>query len=129
MNDAITTLQLSLTSSWWINSITLVTKTGENVFKAEKEGVVYALKTPKYFNPENRERINTDYRREGAILGKINHEGLVKVVSVESHNQFPYMVMEFLDGSRLTDTLTLGAAPADKAKNRMKKIVFCISLA
>ena len=81
------------------------------VFLAEKDGGQYAVKILKQSSDE---KLVKRFLREGEIVTRINHEGIVKIFEYGFDNTqaFPYIVMEYIDGPPLIeviqrDTLTL----------------------
>jgi len=70
------------------------------------------------YQREELETVRKRFRREGSLLGKINHPGIPRLYDEGSHEGTPYLVMQYIDGTPLNDflmryrPLTLGPAVA-----------------
>lgn len=81
------------------------------VYHVQRRGVDYALKILQHPAMDG-ERIAAAFRREAALLARVNHPGVPKVYDVGCVDGRPYLVLEFLQGRSLTDVLA--AAPLDE---------------
>jgi len=88
------------------------------VYLAQKKGRVYAVKELKteFSSPEEK-RIFTDvFNREAALLFSINHPGISRYYRRFKHNDRLYIVMEYIKGISLEDTLKGSEKPLDEKK-------------
>lgn len=72
------------------------------VFLVESEGKQLALKHLKASDEDTIKR----FRKESSTLARLDHDGLVKIYDVGEYKSAPYMVMEYLQGSALSDLLS-----------------------
>ena len=70
------------------------------VYRAQRDGVDYAVKIPKVDELDNDER-RLAFVREAAIVAQVKHEVLPQVFEVGEADGCPYLVMEFMDGAVL----------------------------
>lgn len=76
------------------------------------------LRVDTQYHPEELAIVRKRFRREGSLLGKIDHPGIPRLYDDGSHEGTPYLVMQFIDGTPLNDflsryrPLTLGPAVA-----------------
>ena len=60
-------------------------------------------------NPRTMER----FRREGAVLRELDHEGIVRIVAIEADAEPPYLVMELIEGTSLARLLERARSSPD----------------
>jgi len=72
-----------------------------HVYLVEKDGKQYALKSLKTSDQSAVIR----FRSETSTLARLNHPSLVKIFDVGEENNFPYLVMEYLEGDSLAGKL------------------------
>lgn len=70
------------------------------VLKVERDGRILALKLL-HVELEGQPRALERFRREGGALGRLRHDGVVRVVDSGLHGARPYLVMELVDGESL----------------------------
>jgi serine/threonine-protein kinase len=83
------------------------------VYRAEKDGQVYAVKVlRKRFRDEAKEL--EQFLREGRMGLKLRHPHIVSIVDVIPDIRSPFLVMEFVEGQTLRELVKLrGKLPAD----------------
>ncbi|GIE95180.1 hypothetical protein Ari01nite_26450 [Paractinoplanes rishiriensis] len=77
------------------------------VYQIRRGGTDYALKMLRGLSRDN-ETAAISFRREAALLARVNHPGVPRVFDVGSADGRPYLVMEFVDGQPLAQRLTTG---------------------
>lgn len=92
------------------------------VYRAEKEGKVYAVKVlRKRFRDEVKEL--EQFLREGRMGLKLRHPNIVSIYDVVPDKRHPFLVMEFVEGQTLRDLVKRrGGLPADLALQLMYEI-------
>lgn len=55
------------------------------------------------------------FRREAALLARLDHPGIVRLYDFGQRDEFAYFVMEFVDGEDLAQRLTAGAMSPNEA--------------
>jgi len=78
------------------------------VFLIEKQNGYFAIKILKANSNESlNDRIVQRFLREGEIVSKLEHKGIVKVYEYGfgPNNTVPYIIMEFVDGNPLSDLI------------------------
>jgi serine/threonine protein kinase len=82
------------------------------VYRIRRYGVDYALKVLRQLGPDNGEA-SIAFRREAALLARLNHPGVPAVFDVGSVGGRPYLVMEFVNGQSLEARLQAGPLDED----------------
>jgi serine/threonine-protein kinase len=92
------------------------------VYRAEKEGKVYAVKVlRKRFRDEVKEM--EQFLREGRMGLKLRHPNIVSILEVVPDVRTPFLVMEFVEGQTLRELVRVrGRLPADLALRLMYEI-------
>ncbi len=92
------------------------------VYRAEKEGEVYAVKVlRKRFRDEVKEL--EQFLREGRMGLKLRHPHIVSIVDVVPDVRNPFLVMEFVEGQTLRELVRVrGSLPADLALRLMYEV-------
>ena len=92
------------------------------VYRAEKDGEVYAVKVlRKRFRDEMQEL--EQFLREGRMGLKLRHPNIVSIIDVVADKRNPFLVMEFVEGQTLRELVKIrGKLPADLALNLMNGI-------
>jgi len=92
------------------------------VFRAEKEGQVFAVKVlRKRFRDEMKEL--EQFLREGQVGLKLRHPNIVSIIDVVPDKRNPFLVMEFVEGQTLRELVRIrGKLPADLALKLMLDI-------
>lgn len=92
------------------------------VYRAEKDGEVYAVKVlRKRFRDEVQEL--EQFLREGRMGLKLRHPNIVSIIDVVADKRNPFLVMEFVEGQTLRELVKIrGKLPADLALNLMNGI-------
>jgi hypothetical protein len=82
------------------------------VYRASRDGAVYAVKVLKVSSEDARAR----FAREARLLAELGEaEGFVPLVDVGESPEGPYLVMPFVEGGSLRDRLRKGPLAADEA--------------
>ncbi len=99
------------------------------VYRAEKDGQVYAVKVlRKRFRDEVKEL--EQFLREGSMGLKLRHPNIVSIFDVVPDKRNPFLVMEFVEGQTLRDLVKRrGGLPADLALQLMYEIASGLSYA
>src|SRR5690349_13042100 len=79
------------------------------VFRGLREGRPYAIKLMRPDQKQNDVDAALRFRREAAVIARLNHPGLVKVVEVGESQGQPFLVMELVEGESLEARLRRGA--------------------
>ena len=75
---------------------------------------------------QDKEKITDRFTQEGLL--KLDHPNIVKVLVVGTHNNTPYIVMDYIEGSDLEEVIKRnGRLPVDKALNIFKQILSALS--
>lgn len=92
------------------------------VYRAEKDGEVYAVKVlRKRFRDEVKEL--EQFLREGSMGLKLRHPNIVSIYDVIPDKRNPFLVMEFVEGQTLRDLVKRrGGLPAELALQLMYEI-------
>ena len=92
------------------------------VYRAEKDGEVYAVKVlRKRFRDEIREL--EQFLREGRMGLKLRHPNIVSITDVVPDTHNPFLVMEFVEGQTLRELVRIrGKLPPDLALRLMYEI-------
>lgn len=92
------------------------------VYRAEKDGQVYAVKVlRKRFRDEMREL--EQFLREGRMGLKLRHPNIVQITDVVPDVHNPFLVMEFVEGQTLRELVKIrGRLPADLSLRLMSEI-------
>lgn len=92
------------------------------VYRAEKDGKVYAVKVlRKRFRDELKER--EQFLREGSMGLKLRHPNIVSILDVVPDVRNPFLVMEFVEGQTLRELVRIrGKLPADLSLRLMYEI-------
>lgn len=92
------------------------------VYRAEKDGEVYAVKVlRKRFRDEVKEL--EQFLREGRMGLKLRHPNIVSIFDVVPDTRNPFLVMEFVEGQTLRELVRVrGKLPADLALRLMYEI-------
>src|SRR4051794_294272 len=83
------------------------------VYRVRKQGRDYALKLL-IADEDHSGRMLTALRREAALLACVAHPLLPRIFDIGRIDAGPYLVMEYVDGLRLSETLRAG--PLDEAR-------------
>jgi serine/threonine protein kinase len=77
------------------------------VYKVRRtqDGAEYALKLLETSGPAGDGRSAAGFRREAALLACLDHPALARVHEVGESRGQPYLVMDYVDGRRLTEVL------------------------
>src|SRR5262245_13650993 len=81
------------------------------VLRASRDGQAYAIKVMKQEGAKRALEGTIRFRREAAVLARLNHPALVRVVEVGEVQDRPYLVMELLEGQDLASLLKQGVLP------------------
>jgi serine/threonine protein kinase len=73
-----------------------------------RDGAEYALKLLESSGPAGDGRSAAGFRREAALLACLDHPALARVHEVGESRGQPYLVMDYVDGRRLTEVLDAG---------------------
>ena len=79
------------------------------VFRGLREGRPYAIKLMKPDQKQNDVDAALRFRREAAVIARLDHPDLVKVVEVGESQGRPFLVMELVEGESLENRLRRGA--------------------
>src|SRR6185436_2008619 len=79
------------------------------VFRGLREGRPYAIKLMKPDDKQDDVDAALRFRREAAVIARLDHPGLVKVVEVGESQGRPFLVMELVEGESLEQRLKRGA--------------------
>jgi serine/threonine-protein kinase len=92
------------------------------VYRAEKDGVVYAVKVlRKRFRDEAKEM--EQFLREGRMGLKLRHPNIVTILDVIPDIRTPFLVMEFVEGQTLRELVRIrGKLPPDLSLRLMFEI-------
>ncbi|MEM6688955.1 MAG: serine/threonine-protein kinase [Planctomycetota bacterium] len=92
------------------------------VYRAEKDGKVYAVKVlRKRFRDEMKEL--EQFLREGSMGLKLRHPNIVEITDVVPDKRNPFLVMEFVEGQTLRELVRIrGKLPADLSLKLMHDI-------
>ena len=92
------------------------------VYRAEKEGKVYAVKVlRKRFRDEVKEL--EQFLREGKMGLRLRHPNIVSIIDVVPDTRNPFLVMEFVEGQTLRELVRVrGRLPADLSLRLMYEI-------
>lgn len=92
------------------------------VYRAEKDGKVYAVKVlRKRFRDEIQEL--EQFLREGRMGLKLRHPNIVSIIDVVADKRNPFLVMEFVEGQTLRELVKIrGKLPSDLSLNLMNGI-------
>lgn len=74
------------------------------VYRVRREGTEYALKVL-HRRQDGRDPRASGFRREAALLARVDHRGVPRVYDVGEVGGRPYLIMELLDGAPLADLL------------------------
>src|SRR5262245_8603497 len=80
------------------------------VYRVRRHGGDYTLKVLANADPE---QALADVRREAALLGSVGHPLLPRIHEVGRTTAGPYLILEYIDGRPLSQTLRRG--PLDQA--------------
>src|ERR1044072_7070915 len=71
------------------------------------------------------------FYQEAEALGRINHDGVVKMIETDKDNEttLPFIVMEFADGPTLTRVINRELMDAKKCAGLVKQIAFALTAA
>jgi diguanylate cyclase (GGDEF)-like protein len=83
------------------------------VYRVRRDGVDYALKALHRQADDPAGRSLSAFRREAALLARLDHPGVPKVFDVGQADGRPFLVMELLDGGSLADLLERGTLPEE----------------
>lgn len=72
------------------------------VYKARSGGRLFALKVLLHSSPDFLAR----FKQEAAIIGQINHPHIVRLHSFPADAPWPYIVVDFVEGSTLTEFMS-----------------------
>jgi diguanylate cyclase (GGDEF)-like protein len=78
------------------------------VYRVARDSSEFALKVLRPGGPDDASRV-VAFCREAALLACVNHPGLARVYEVGVADGRPYLVMDVVEGQRLTDVLISGA--------------------
>ena len=92
------------------------------VYRAEKDGEVYAVKVlRKRFRDEVKEL--EQFLREGRMGLKLRHPNIVSIIDVIPDVRNPFLVMEFVEGQTLRELVKIrGKLPADLSLRLMHEV-------
>ena len=88
---------------------------GTAVYRIRRDGVDYALKVLQRSSLGEESGL-TRFRREAALLARVNHPGVPKVFDVGTGGGQVYMVQEFIDGQVLSRRLEAGRLSPDEVR-------------
>ena len=71
---------------------------GGSVYKAKKDGRIFALKVPKILSPTDLRRL----KREVAALSSVHNPNVAKIVEADVEGERPFIAMEFIEGDNLS---------------------------
>ncbi|HKT03633.1 MAG TPA: serine/threonine-protein kinase, partial [Rugosimonospora sp.] len=77
------------------------------VYRIRRDGVEYALKVLRRFGPAD-EAVLVEFRREAALLARLNHPGVPKVYDAGLAGGHPCLVLELIAGQPLSERLAAG---------------------
>ncbi|TQS40150.1 diguanylate cyclase [Cryptosporangium phraense] len=77
-------------------------------YRVRRGDGVYAMKVPREWSAEGAEQDARAFRREAALLACVAHPGLARIHEVGTTDGRPYLVMDLVEGDRLTDVLADG---------------------
>ena len=81
------------------------------VYRALRDGQVFGVKIAGGLHGELSPEARRRFRREGAVLARLHSPHLVEVFAVGDHGGTPYIVMELLEGRKMSQLLDSGAIP------------------
>ncbi len=88
------------------------------VYRATRGGQSFAIKYFERFKADSLGFSKNQFRREAALLARINHAGLVKVVEInEAEDRRPFLVLELVEGQSLAKLLARGPLRADRLRS------------
>jgi diguanylate cyclase (GGDEF)-like protein len=87
------------------------------VYRARRSGVEYALKVLRHLTLGDESAL-VGFRREAALLARVNHPGVPQVFDVGLTGGHPYLALELIEGQPLSDRLR-GAPLDEKALVRL----------
>ena len=67
--------------------------------------------------------------REARVLAKLNHPNIARIHSSEEVQGRPFLVLEFVEGSNLSDLLRKGPLPVESAVNVLHQVALAIEAA
>ncbi|MFI5954655.1 diguanylate cyclase [Cryptosporangium sp. NPDC051539] len=77
-------------------------------YRVRRGDGVYAMKVPREHSADGADRNVRAFRREAALLACVAHPGLARIHEVGTTDGRPYLVMDLVEGDRLTDVLAGG---------------------
>src|SRR5205823_9757143 len=84
------------------------------VYRVRRQGADYALKLLTRVDGDAA-RALTAVRREAALLGCVGHPLLPRIFEVGQIAAGPYLVLEYIDGCPLSETLRIGRLDEERA--------------
>ena len=91
-----------------------------------------AIKEPLFdyrLTPEVLAELGRRFVAEGRTAAKLNHPGIVSIYAADVWDGRPAIVMELVDGSTLSDLLTVGALPPKAALNILDQLLDAVGYA
>ena len=91
-----------------------------------------AIKEPLFdyrLTPEVHAELGRRFVAEGRTAAKLNHPGIVSIYAADVWDGRPAIVMELVDGSTLSDLLTVGALPPKAALNILDQLLDAVGYA
>jgi serine phosphatase RsbU (regulator of sigma subunit)/tetratricopeptide (TPR) repeat protein len=97
------------------------------VYRAVRDGQSFAMKIASGLHGELSADTRRRFRLEGAVLACFDSPHLVKVFAAGDHDGTPYIVMELLEGRKMSQLLDSGALPEPLVRSIGKDVAAALS--